>query len=240
VLRNVAVLLAGGVGSRVGLDIPKQLIKIAGMPIMEHTLGVLDRHPQIDEIIILMAPGHLDAVHAMTRDGRYPKVSKILEGADTRNETTKLALAALPEGEDCNVLLHDAVRPLLSEDVITDCFKALVTYQAVDVAIPSADTIIQVDENDCITDIPVRSRLRRGQTPQAFRSPTIREAYRIAEDDPDFAATDDCGVVLRYAPDVAVRVVPGDEQNLKVTGPVDLRLAEELLGPEADPDAPSS
>ncbi|MEU0264587.1 bifunctional cytidylyltransferase/SDR family oxidoreductase [Nocardioides sp. NPDC006303] len=228
-LRNVAVLLAGGVGSRVGLDIPKQLIKIAGMPIMEHTLGVLDRHPQIDEIIILMAPGHLDAVHAMTRDGRYPKVSKILEGADTRNETTKLALAALPEGEDCNVLLHDAVRPLLSEDVITDCFKALVTYQAVDVAIPSADTIIELNDDNTISQIPDRSRLRRGQTPQAFLASTLKRAYEIADQDPEFRATDDCSVVLKYLPDTKIWVVDGHEQNMKVTEPIDVYIADKLF-----------
>ena len=79
--RNVAVLLAGGVGTRVGLDIPKQLIKIAGRPIMEHTLSVLNAHDDVDEIIIMMAPGHLDAVREIIRNGGYGKVSQILEGA---------------------------------------------------------------------------------------------------------------------------------------------------------------
>ena len=94
-LRNVAVLLAGGVGTRVGLDIPKQLIKIAGRPIMEHTLAVLNAHDDVDEIIIMMAPGHLDAVREIVRSGDYEKVSQILEGATTRNDTTLRALAAL-------------------------------------------------------------------------------------------------------------------------------------------------
>ena len=71
VAKNVAVLLAGGVGARVGLDIPKQLIKIAGRPIMEHTLATLDAHPDVHEIVIMMAPGHLDAVHAIIRSGGY-------------------------------------------------------------------------------------------------------------------------------------------------------------------------
>jgi ribitol-5-phosphate 2-dehydrogenase (NADP+) / D-ribitol-5-phosphate cytidylyltransferase len=106
--RNVAVLLAGGVGVRVGLGVPKQLIKIAGHPIMEHTLAILDRHPDVDDIVVMMAPGHLDAVHAMVKSGGYAKVSAILEGAGTRNDTTQAALDALGE-EDCKVLLHDAV-----------------------------------------------------------------------------------------------------------------------------------
>ena len=80
-LRNVAVVLAGGTGARVGLTIPKQLIKVAGKPIMEHTIGVLQASPLIDEIIILMAPGHLDAVRAMLRPVDYPKVTQLLECA---------------------------------------------------------------------------------------------------------------------------------------------------------------
>jgi len=227
-LRNVAVLLAGGVGARVGLDLPKQLIKVAGMPIMEHTLGILDRHPEVDEIIVLMAPGHLDAVHAMTRGGKYPKVSQILEGAGTRNDTTKRALAALGE-EDCNVLLHDAVRPLVSERIITDCFAALQDYQAVDVAIPSADTIIELAGDNTIAQIPDRSRLRRGQTPQAFLASTLKAAYANAAGDPDFKATDDCSVVLKYLPGTPIWVVDGDEQNMKVTEPIDVYLADKLF-----------
>ena len=132
--RNIAVLLAGGVGSRVGLDIPKQLIKIAGKPIIEHTLGVLHAHEQVDEIVILMAPGHLDAVRAIVRDGGYDKVTAILEGADTRSHTTMRALDHIAEkhgggegGEDPNVLLHDAVRPLLDPRIVSDCFAALAT-----------------------------------------------------------------------------------------------------------------
>jgi 2-C-methyl-D-erythritol 4-phosphate cytidylyltransferase len=227
-LRNVAVLLAGGVGTRVGLDLPKQLIKVAGMPIMEHTLGILDAHPEVDEIVVMMAPGHLDAVHAMTRSGRYPKVTKILEGAGTRNDTTQAALAALGD-EDCHVLLHDAVRPLLSHRIITDCFQALASYQAVDVAIPSADTIIELADDNTIAEIPDRSRLRRGQTPQAFLASTLRAAYVEAAKDPDFKATDDCSVVLRYLPGVKIWVVAGDEQNMKVTEPIDVYLADKLF-----------
>jgi len=232
-LRNVAVLLAGGVGARVGLDLPKQLIKVAGMPIMEHTLGILDAHPEVDEIIVMMTPGHLDAVHAMTRDGRYPKVTKILEGAATRNATTQAALAALGPisggDEDCHVLLHDAVRPLLSARIISDCFKALESYQAVDVAIPSADTIIELADDNTIADIPDRSRLRRGQTPQAFLASTLKAAYAEADKDPDFKATDDCSVVLRYLPGAKIWVVDGDEQNMKVTEPIDVYLADKLF-----------
>ncbi len=226
--RNVAVLLAGGVGARVGLDLPKQLIKVAGRTILEHTLAALDAHEAVEEILVMMAPGHLDAVHAILRTGRYPKVSRVLEGAATRNGTTLRALEALG-GRDCNVLLHDAVRPLVSARIISECFEALDEYDAVDVAIPSADTIIEVTPDNTIASIPPRAALRRGQTPQAFRASVLEQAYRIAADDPQFTATDDCSVVLRYLPDVPIWVVRGDERNMKVTDPIDVYLVDKLF-----------
>lgn len=227
-LRNVAVILAGGVGTRIGLGIPKQLIKIAGRTILEHTVAAMNAHPMVDEVIVMMAPGHLDAVRKIVRDGGYDKVRDILEGADTRNDTTLRALGALGDDE-CNVLFHDAVRPLVTERIITECFEALATHQAVDVAIPSADTIIEVTEDNTIREIPPRAALRRGQTPQAFRASVIKAAYAKAVLDPNFVATDDCTVVLRYSPDIPIWVVLGDERNMKVTEPIDVYLADKLF-----------
>ncbi|MFZ1654141.1 MAG: bifunctional cytidylyltransferase/SDR family oxidoreductase [Candidatus Nanopelagicales bacterium] len=237
-LRNVAVVLAGGVGARVGLNIPKQLIKVAGRSIVEHTIALLEDSDLIDEIIIMMAPGYLDEIRQIVGSGAYPKATTILEGAQTRNGTTERAIAALGDTE-CNVLFHDAVRPLLSERIISDLVVALKTYEAVDTAIPSADTIIQVDpvslgdasagELETITDVLPRHLLRRGQTPQAFRLSVIRRAYEQAAVDPDFVATDDCTVVLRYLPEVPIAVVRGDEQNMKVTEPIDVFMADKLF-----------
>ncbi|GLY21569.1 bifunctional cytidylyltransferase/SDR family oxidoreductase [Micromonospora sp. NBRC 101691] len=226
--RTVAVVLAGGTGSRVGLGIPKQLVKIAGKPIIEHTVAVFEAAPEIDDILVLMAPGYVDDARAIVEAAGFRKVRQVLPGGGTRSDTTRLALEAIGP-DDCNILFHDAVRPLLSGRIVRECVNALWTYQAVDVAIPSADTIVEVGEDECITGIPVRSRLRRGQTPQAFRSGTIREAYRRAADDPNFAATDDCGVVLRYLPEVPIRVIDGSDENIKVTHPVDVHLVDKLF-----------
>lgn len=225
--RTVAVLLAGGVGTRVGLDTPKQLIKIAGRTILEHTLRAFSEHPQIDEIVIMMAPGHLDAVRAIVTDGGHHKVSMVLEGGATRNDTTQKALAMVDP--EANLLLHDAVRPLISPVIISECIAALETHDAVDVAIPTADTVIEVDDDEFISAIPTRSRLRRGQTPQAFRVPVLQRAYDVAAGDPDFQATDDCGVVLKYLPEVPIKVVRGEERNMKVTEPVDVYIADKLF-----------
>ncbi|MFE0454788.1 SDR family NAD(P)-dependent oxidoreductase [Streptomyces sp. NPDC058914] len=235
--RTTAVILAGGTGQRVGLSIPKQLLKIAGKAVIEHTLTTFEKADSVDDVIVLMAPGYVPDVEKIVARAGFRKVSRIIEGGATRNETTERAIAALGEGladgEDLNVLFHDAVRPLLSRRVIDDCVAALERYQAVDVAIPSADTIIVTrthgEDGEFITEIPDRSRLRRGQTPQAFKLSTIRRAYEVAAGDPNFQATDDCTVVLRYLPDVPIHVVAGDEYNMKVTQPVDVFIADKLF-----------
>ncbi|MFI6596253.1 SDR family NAD(P)-dependent oxidoreductase [Nonomuraea sp. NPDC050536] len=233
-LRSVGVVLAGGVGQRVGLNTPKQLIKIAGRTILEHTLTLFDGAPEIDEIVVLMTPGFTDQVEEMVARGGFGKVSHIVEGGASRTESTWRALKALGP-QECNVLLHDAVRPLLEPRIITECVAALQTYSAVDVAIPSSDTVVVAapgPRGEIVRDIPDRSRLRRGQTPQCFRLSVIREAYERAFADPDFdkqPATDDCGVVLRYLPDVPIYIVPGSEHNIKVTHPVDVHIADKLF-----------
>lgn len=228
--RNVAVVLAGGTGTRVGLSVPKQLIKIAGKPIIEHTIAALQESPVVDEIIVMMTPGHLDAVRALTRSGGYPKVTQILEGADTRNGTTQRALEAVGE-EDCNLIFHDAVRPLVSQRIIADCVEALDSYGAVDTAIPSADTVVRVDRatGTTLEEVLPRHLLRRGQTPQCFHSGVIRRAYALAAQDPRFEATDDCTVVLRYTPEVPIAVVRGEDRNMKVTEPIDVYIADKLF-----------
>ncbi|GAB2470651.1 SDR family NAD(P)-dependent oxidoreductase [Jatrophihabitans fulvus] len=227
--RTVAVVLAGGTGSRVGLDRPKQLLKVAGRTVIEHAVAALHECPEIDEIIVMMTAHFIPEVEPLLvgRD-ELPKVTRVLEGGTDRNDSTRRALAAIPD-EDGYVLMHDAVRPLLPARVVRDCVAALGSFEAVDVAITAADTIIRVDDADRIVDIPERAHLRRGQTPQAFRLRTIRRAYELAQDDPDFSATDDCGVVLRYLPDVPIHVVAGAEQNMKITYPIDVFLVDKLF-----------
>jgi 2-C-methyl-D-erythritol 4-phosphate cytidylyltransferase len=241
-LPTVAVVLAGGTGSRVGLDRPKQLLKVAGRTVIEHTVAALCDCPEIDEIVVMMAADYVsEAEELLLGRPQLPKVTHVLSGGADRNESTRQALAAIGDRE-CNVLFHDAVRPLLPAGVVADCVEALREYEAVDVAIPSADTIVRVDDEGCIVEIPDRSRLRRGQTPQGFRLSTIRRAYELAAADPEFRATDDCGVVLRYLPEVPIYVVPGDEMNMKVTYPIDLFLIDKLfqLGSHlADPHTPA-
>ena len=226
-MRTVGVILAGGVGTRLGLKVPKQMVKIAGKTILEHTVTALNDSPVVDEVIVMITPGWSEHV-ATLLGSKFDKLTRILEGGSTRNETTRRVLDALPDDE-CKVILHDAVRPLLDERIIEECVRALDGFGAVDVVIPSADTIVEVNSDEIITSIPDRALLRRGQTPQAFKLSVLRDAYAKAVEDPYFAATDDCGVVLKYLPDVPIKTVSGSEHNLKVTHPVDLFIADKLF-----------
>jgi 2-C-methyl-D-erythritol 4-phosphate cytidylyltransferase len=240
--RTVAVILAAGIGSRMGLEIPKQFVPVAGKTSLEHTVDTFEDTACIDEIIVMTGPDWLDEARHLLPAPRYPKVTAVLPGGSTRNETSRLALLAIDDPE-AKVLFHDAVRPLIDPEVIRACVDALDSYDAVDTAIPSADTIVEVDEGNFIRAVPPRSALRRGQTPQGFRRRTLLAAYERAAKDPHFTATDDCSVVLKYLPGVPIFVVDGREANIKITHPIDIHLVDKLFqlralpAPDAAPTA---
>ena len=148
----------------------------------------------------------------------------------SRYESSLAAIDAYSDQPDCALIFHDAVRPLISNSIIDGIVEALKTYNAIDVAVPATDTIIQVDtEGKVIESIPDRRFLRRGQTPQAFRQRVIRKAYDIALKDPDFTSSDDCGTVVKYMPEEKVFVVPGEEANMKLTYKEDSYLLDKLF-----------
>ena len=237
-LRTVALVLAGGTGTRIGAPVPKQLLELAGRTVLEHTVRALHDCAVLDELRVVMHPDHVDRAEALLRHADLPRLVQVLPGGRDRDASTRLALAALGD-EECNVLVHDAVRPLVSQRLVESCVAALRTAEAVTVAVPSTDTVLRVDADDRVVDVPDRSLLRRSQTPQGFRLSVLRRAYALAASDPR-PVTDNVGVVLRHLPDVPVQVVPGDEHNLKITHSLDLLVADELLRRRQGPPAQSS
>ena len=236
-MRMVAVVLGGGTGQRIGAPLPKQLLRLGGRTLLEHCVAAFEQAPGVDEILVVMAGGYVEQVRAMLADGGYGKVTGVIAGGVARPDSTRVALAAIASGAaseaggdpaDCGVLLHDAARPLVDQRIIADCVAALGVHEAAGVAVPASDTIV-ITDNGVMHSMPRRETLWRCQTPQCFRLPVIARAHELAAADPDFAPTDDCGVVLRYLPDVDVHIVPGSERNLKITYPHDLAVAEALL-----------
>ena len=225
---NIAIILAGGVGSRYSKGFPKQFFKVAGKTVLEHTVDAFEKETLIDEIAIVMNSSYLMQTEEMVLTNGWRKVRKILNGGKERYTSSITAIKAYQSLEGVNLIFHDAVRPLVSGRIIKDVIEALETYNAVDVAIPATDTIISVD-GAFIESIPDRSKLRRGQTPQGFKLETILEAYNLALQDPDFKTTDDCGVVLKYLPQEKIYVVNGDESNMKLTHKEDSFLLDKLF-----------
>ncbi len=237
-MRTVAVVLAGGSGSRFGSASPKQLRVLAGRNLIEHCVVAFDQAPAVDDVLVVSAADISDQVRRRL-DG-YSKVADVIQGGATRTDSTRQALgwlgARLPG--DSKVLFHDAARPLVDQRTIADCSAALDSFDAIGVVVPSPDTIVEVADGVIKRVVP-RETLARCQTPQGFRLSVIAAAYRLADADPTFAmfpATDDCGVVLRYLPDVPIAAVSGSERNLKITYPADLAVAAALLAAD-DPQA---
>ena len=224
-MKNYAIILASGTGERSGLEIPKQFIKIGGKTVLEHTIKVFQNSGSIDEIIVVTHENYIDSVKTIAQN--YDKVSLIIRGGKTRRESSFIGLNAIKD-ENAKVLIHDAVRPFISSKIIDECILALNKYKAVDVAITSADTIIKVDSENLIEDIPKRSLLRRGQTPQGFDLKTIKKAHELANQCNDLSVTDDCGLILKFNL-CDVYVVNGDEFNIKITYPIDVAIADKLF-----------
>ena len=245
-MRMVAVVLGGGVGQRLGAGLPKQLLTLGGRTLVERCVAAFQTAPGIDEILVVMARGYTGQVEGLLAKegpaGGYPKVTAVIEGGQARADSVRAALAAIAAsgagGDDCGVLLHDAARPLVDQRIIADCVAALRVHDAAGVAVPASDTIV-VTGNGVMQSMPRRETLHRCQTPQCFRLPVISRAHELAAADPGFSPTDDCGVVMRYLPDVPVHIVPGSERNIKVTYPQDLAVAEALLGSELSSAPPA-
>jgi len=227
---NIAVILAGGTGSRLGDSTPKQFFKVAGKTIIEHTVDVFEKNNNIDEISIVIHESFVSTIEEMIITNSWTKVRKVLKGGKERYESSLAAINAYSDFPNYNLIFHDAVRPLINDRIIRDVVNALQKYNAVDVAVAATDTIIQVDDSgEIIENIPNRKYLRRGQTPQAFKLDTIRKAYEIGLSDPNFVSSDDCGTIVRYLPSEKIFVVQGEESNMKLTYKEDTYLLDKLF-----------
>lgn len=226
-MKNIAIVLAGGIGNRMGLSMPKQFIPIGGKMVLEYSVAAFERHVRIDEIAIVSHHSYINEIENIIKRNTWNKIKKILPGGQERYHSSLAAIKAYAD-QEANLIFHDAARPLVSQRIISDVTTALCKYKAVDVALPSTDTLIEVN-GDFIASIPDRSRFRRSQTPQAFYIETIQKAYNIAMRDPTFTATDDCGVIMKYLPGTPIYIVPGEEANMKLTYKEDIALIETFL-----------
>ena len=242
-MQNIAVILAGGIGARVGGNTPKQLLPLPdGHSVLEHAVNAFEQSPQIHEVCIVMHPDYIAYAEQMLLANAWQKVRHIIPGGKERWESSVNAIRAYLSTVNCqlstvNLLLHDAARPFVSQQIIANVCEALKEHEAVTVAIPSTDTVYEMVDGK-VARIPQRSTIMRAQTPQAFRLELIAEAYAKAfphlfttqlgkkeggSSSPLLGGfgggfpTDDCGIVHEYMPNIPIHIVLGEEQNRKIT-----------------------
>ena len=223
-IKTYGIILASGKGIRYRNDVPKQFVKIAGKTVLEHTIEIFDKCAEINSIIVVITPEYRQKAELIIKNNNYKKNIELLDGGETRKESSYIGISSINDVE-ANVVIHDCARPFLSQEIIRNCINALEKYGAVDVAIPSADTIIEV-KNDVIENIPERKFLMRGQTPQCFKLSIIKKAHELAKNDNNF--TDDCGLIVKYGL-CKVYVVEGEQENIKITYPSDIYLADRIF-----------
>ena len=222
--RVAVVIPAGGTGSRMGGEIPKQYLPLGGRPLLWHTLKRFERSAWVDGVVLVVRPEDVGTCQSkVLEDGAFAKVRELVPGGRERWESVLFGLQrTVPEDEI--VLVHDAVRPFVSEDLLERVVRAAAECGAVIPALPVKETVKVVTEG-CIVRTPDRAELRNAQTPQGFRRELLLDAYRGIAD--GGTVTDDAMLVESMGH--SVRVVAGDGDNLKITTPGDLAWASWLL-----------
>lgn len=229
------IIPAAGLGTRMATggtarQAPKQFLELHGQPILVLALRAFLHVPSVHRVFVAVRKNEIQRVESQLREhGLLEKVS-VVEGGDTRQESVRNAMKALPAAEEDIVLVHDAVRPLIDSATIERTIESVIRHHAAIVAVPAVDTIKQVErtaEGAIIAATIPRERIVLAQTPQGFRFRLLRQAIEAAERD-GFIGTDEASLVERLGVDVAV--VMGSPRNLKITQPGDLALAEFYLG----------
>ena len=226
-MRNIVFILAGGIGSRVGGNTPKQLLPLAdGRTVLEHAIDAFEQAPFTTEIALVMHPDWLQEAQAIISQNAWTKVRKLIPGGQEGWESSWNAISAyLNEDKtdpDTFYWFHDAARPFVSQEIIERVGNALKTHWAVAVAVPVTDTLYQVQKDE-VADIKDRKQFMRAQTPQAFHYAVIGTAYMRAIEKKNIQATDDVGILMTYNPEVSVHIVEGEESNRKITYLTDLQ-----------------
>jgi len=212
-----AVLLAAGSGERFSGETSKQMAHLAGSTVLEYSLNAFEKNQEIQTIVLVTSQSLISDVKQLVGQ-KFKKVSQIIQGGATRSDSSSAALNTIVAGPQ-------------EKGIINSCINALDHNEAVVTALPSTDTILEVEEGNVIS-VPKREYLWRAQTPQGFQLGVIKKAYELlgrVTDDDEFVPTDDCSVLLHFSPKSRLAVVYGSETNIKITYPADLSLAETFI-----------
>ena len=213
-----AVIVAAGQGTRFGGSVNKVYQPLAGKPVIEYSIEVFDRHPEIDEIVLVVREGEESLTEGLST---ITPVRKIFGGASRKESVHNGLLATYAD----IVLIHDGARPFVKESYITDCLTAMDEFHGATMAIRARDTVKIADSNNIVERTTDRAHTWLIQTPQCFRRETILLGHDTVAN--DIGVTDDCQLLESMGYDV--KLIPGDETNLKITSRNDIILALDYL-----------
>ena len=217
-----AIVVAGGAGLRMGSNVPKQFLKVAGKPIMWWTLQRLANSGLFSEIVLVLPQGWLSRADELLEG--LSLEARVAEGGPRRQLSVHNGLMQIDSDIDI-VVVHDAVRPFVTKETLEAVIEAAANHGAATAAMPAKETVAVSTDGEFISEIPDRSRIWHVQTPQAFRREVLLKAH-IENIDACSYATDDCMLVMRGG--IKPAIVHGGEDNIKITSPLDLAIAEAL------------
>ena len=225
-----ALIPAAGKGSRMAHSVKKPYLKLAQKPILAHTIQRFEQNSAVDAISVIVDPADFNECQtAVLRPYPFTKVQELVEGGKTRQMSVYNGICALSTDVDF-VIVHDGVRPFVTDEIIFACLTAADECGAAVAAVPVKDTIKVANEESFIVETPPRDRLWAVQTPQVFRRSLLQEAHQAAQAR-QLTATDDASLVEKLG--FPVKLVNGSYANLKITTPIDLRMAEVLVSDAA-------
>ena len=219
------ILAAGGSGTRMGAEVNKIFLDILGFPVIARTLSVLNNSKYIDEIIIVTKEQDLAGCHDIVREFNINKVKTITVGGSTRQESVRNGLFEVSGNADI-VMVHDAARPLVTPYHLEEVINAAKEYGAAALGVPEKNTLKQIDSDGFIAQTVDRSMIYAIHTPQVFAKELIERMYKYAEEN-GISATDDC--MLAEILGEKIKMVEDSYENIKITTPDDLIIAEQIL-----------
>jgi 2-C-methyl-D-erythritol 4-phosphate cytidylyltransferase len=224
-MKVTAIIVAAGESKRIQNKVPKQFIEIGGKPVLAHTLESFEKCDKVDEILLVVSEDWLTYCSAEIVDKYgFMKIKKVISGGERRQDSVYRGLLAIPNNTSI-VVIHDGVRPLVRASKITETIKMCQECKAVILAVPIKETVKRIEDGSVHTTLN-RDRLWIAQTPQTFDYKILLDAFEKAKSD-GFIGTDDASLVERLGIDV--KIIEGDYDNIKITTPEDLILAEEYL-----------
>lgn len=228
---NLALIFAGGSGTRMGSEIPKQFLELDGVPVLVHTLRLFQDHPRIDGIYLVVGVAYRERARALADGYGIAKLRGIAEGGASAQESiySGLSFVAAREPADAVVLLHDGVRPYVLPEVITANIEAVERFGSAITYTPCYETVVLSRDGAAIDGIPYRRESYTAQAPQSFRLGAIRAAHERIRARPEGYADMVDQATICFTLGLPVHLVPGNRGNVKITTPEDIVTLEALL-----------